>query len=486
MRKKALLALVLALTLLLSGCNLIVKDQAVDDNTAIITLGDTVVNKKEFNEHLDTMLVEEYNFYAMYGYEIDITDPDIVAEAKEMVVDEMEKTIIRDNKLKELGLDDLTGDADEIAARLQEEIEEYREEIKTYYVTDATLEGDALEAEVDRLMAEYGITEDALRATVENDLLNDKLREVIVKDVTVTDEEVAAEYNELTESDKATYDANPGSWAYIFNNGTDYYYTPEGVRMVKQILVKYTDEDQAILDSINDLIGDAYTDTYAAQSSLYYLGVTDYDSILSAVDVNVTPAEEVTGEYYMGAVNAEVVSDKLDENMDATQKDLSIQYAKGTEIQEFYRGELAKARKVALTHIDAEADDIIAQLNDGADWDALMAEKTQDPGMQAGASTAETGYAVAAGMTGFDTAFVDAALAIPEKGGISDKVHGEQYGYYIIKYVDDAKSGSAPLDQLADGIRESVLTNKQDTVYSETLEQWVSEAGFKVDLNALK
>ena len=38
MRKKALLAALLALTLLLSGCALIVKDQAVDNATPIIRM----------------------------------------------------------------------------------------------------------------------------------------------------------------------------------------------------------------------------------------------------------------------------------------------------------------------------------------------------------------------------------------------------------------------------------------------------------------
>ena len=45
MRKKALLALMLALTLLLSGCALIVKDEAVDNATEIIRMGDQVITK---------------------------------------------------------------------------------------------------------------------------------------------------------------------------------------------------------------------------------------------------------------------------------------------------------------------------------------------------------------------------------------------------------------------------------------------------------
>ena len=47
MRKKALLAAMMALVLLLSGCALIVKDEAVDNATEIIRMGDQVITKKE-------------------------------------------------------------------------------------------------------------------------------------------------------------------------------------------------------------------------------------------------------------------------------------------------------------------------------------------------------------------------------------------------------------------------------------------------------
>ena len=47
MQKKALLALLLALTLCLSGCALIVKDEAVDAATVILTFGDKTVTKGE-------------------------------------------------------------------------------------------------------------------------------------------------------------------------------------------------------------------------------------------------------------------------------------------------------------------------------------------------------------------------------------------------------------------------------------------------------
>ena len=96
------------------------------------------------------------------------------------------------------------------------------------------------------------------------------------------------------------------------------------------------------------------------------------------------------------------------------------------------------------------------------------------------------GYAVAEGMTGFDQAFVDAAMAIDEIGKYSDKVRGNSYGYYIIRYDSDVPEGPVALDDVKDTISSNLLATKQNNTYNETLAKWVEEAGIKVDLNALK
>lgn len=488
MRKKALLALVLVLTLMLSSCSLIVKDQSVDDNQVVVSLGDKILNKKEFNTRMDTLLAQQADFYySYYGMELDPTDPEIIASAQQKVVKQYEESTIRDAKMQEWGLTELTADdTAKVEERLQEEMTNVRNTLRTYYVTDKTLEGDALEAEVDRLMETAGIREEDVRAEVEDEILQEKYKAEIVKDITVSDEDITAKYDELVAANTTSYEGKAGSWAAAFNNGTKLYYTPEGIRFVKQILIKYTEEDQAILDGINDLIGNGYTDYYAAQQSLSYLGVTDYADAVASINVTVTPTEENAGEYYTGAVTTDYNADALDASIPEEQKDLYIKMAVAQATEDFYREQLEKARAVALTHLDAEADDILAQLEAGADWDALMAEKTQDPGMQEGAPTAGTGYAVAADMTSFDTAFVEGAMAIANPGENSGKIYGAQYGYYIIKYIADAEAGAVAKEQVADTIRETVLTEKQNACFNETVNQWISEAGFKVDLNVLK
>ena len=111
-----------------------------------------------------------------------------------------------------------------------------------------------------------------------------------------------------------------------------------------------------------------------------------------------------------------------------------------------------------------------------------MDEKNQDPGMTGN----EKGYAVATGMTNFDSAFVEAAMALEKPGDHSGKVKGNSYGYYIIRYESDEAEGPVALDEVKEKISSSLLSTKQTEAYNAAKAQWVEEAGIKVDLNALK
>ena len=131
---------------------------------------------------------------------------------------------------------------------------------------------------------------------------------------------------------------------------------------------------------------------------------------------------------------------------------------------------------------EADADEILQQLKDGEDWQKLMDEKNQDPGMKSN----EKGYAVAAGMTSFDSAFVDAAMALAKPGDVSDKIKGSSYGYYIIRYEGDETEGPVALDTVKEKISSSLLSSKQTEAWNAAKAEWVEAAGIKVDLNALK
>ena len=115
MRKKALLAMLLALTLLLSGCALIVKDEAVDNATEIIRMGDQVITKDKVKAEVQNQLDSMAYYYSLYGSSFDATSAENIAAAQEEAVNALKEDLALTAKAAELGLDQLTAEEEEKA-----------------------------------------------------------------------------------------------------------------------------------------------------------------------------------------------------------------------------------------------------------------------------------------------------------------------------------------------------------------------------------
>ena len=459
MRKKALLAMMLALTVILSGCTLIQKDAAVDAATEIIRLGDKVITKGEIQKDVNDQLDYMAYLYSMYGYNFDPTAAENIADAQADVIENYKEQLATEAKIAELKLDELTDEEEQKAAdEAEETYQSYLDTVISSNYSDSELTDEEKKQKAEEDLAAMGYTLESLKEEARKDIAEEKLRDEVVRDVKVTDQEIEDEYNSRVTSAKETYIGNAASWTTAANNGETLYYTPAGVRFVKQILIKFTDEDQAKIDE--------------AEAK-----VTSAESKASAANARIEVAQEILDD-----------EDATEEERTAAEEDLAAAQQELTEAQaeaEAADAEQEEAVNTAFANIDAAADEVIAALDDGADWDTLAEEKNQDPGMQSGI-TAERGYAVSADMTSFDPAFVEAAMALEKIGDHTGKVKGTSYGYYIIRYVADAVEGELPLDEVRDEIESSLLSNKQNETYNQAVQSWVNEADFKVNTNALK
>ena len=474
MQKKTLLALALVMTLLLSGCTLVQKDPEVDAKTEIIRYGDTVVTKGEIQDEVKNELDYMSYLYSLYGYPYDKTSAENIAEVQKSVIDNHKAELVKGEKIKELGLDQLTAEEeDEIRTNAEKN---YQDSVD-YFISDnedlADLSEEEKTAKAKEQLETQGFTPESALESAREQALEDKLREEIIKDVTVEDSEIQADYDSKVASAKETYENNPGNWASAANNGTTLYYTPAGVRFVKQILVKFTEEDQTKIDEAGKKVTDAQTKLTAAQTK-----VSDAQAALDSAQAVLDDAEA-----------SQESRDAATENKTAAQKDLEAAQAEVTAAQaeaDAAQAAADEATDTAFANIDSAADEILAQIAGGADWDTLMAEKGEDPGMKSG-RTAERGYAVSADMTSFDSAFVKAAMELEKIGDVSGKIRGTTYGYYIIKYVSDAAEGPIDLDEVKESIRSSLLSTNQNKTYNDTVDGWVkeAEAKFRIDLNAL-
>ena len=449
MKKIALLAVLLAAVLLLSSCNLVVKDEAVDAATVILKMGDTEVTKAQVQDATQDQLLQMYQYYGMLGHQVDMKDPAVIADAQNAAVTALKQDMVLRAKAAELGLDQLT---EEELAKVQEAAEADVETSKTYikasYLTEEqqALEGEELDAAIQEQLDLLGISADSYIVREKDQLIDQKVYDYAVKDVEVTDEEVKADYDAKVAADEEKYKENASAWTSADRSGSTLYYAPAGIRRVRQILVKFGDEDQAAVDEANAKVTEATGKVTAAQKTLDDESASEEDKAKAQEDLAAAEAElEAAGEALKAASDA------------------------------------------AYANIDEDADAVLAALAENPDsWDDLVKEKNGDPGMKEGAPNAERGYSVCEGMSGFDSAFVDAAMALSSVGDVSGKIRGASGGYYIIKYVGDVAEGSVDYDSVKDKIHETLLADKKDTVYTETLNAWIEEAGIREDLGALK
>lgn len=444
MQKKALLALLLVLTMILSGCSLIVKDEAVDAARVVIRVGDDTYTKAQVQAQIQNQVNYMTALYSRYGLSFDSTNADVMNSLTDNVLNSLVERSVLLAKAKELGLDQLT---DEEKTKIEEN-------------TASQL--------------------DSLRKSVTESLLISKAEDYAVKDVTVTEDEIVADFNSKVEAAKTSYESDLSAYGKAVLNGTTVYYRPAGYRNVKQILIKYSDEDSALVSNIQTALDNVITEQNNAANVMAKLGVANMDELANQVTVTLKPATETP----TATVEVESSVSAFEEGLDETVAATAVTIAEAKAKRAFLEQQLADAKAKALANITPEADEVLAALAEGQDWDTLAEAHNDDPGMKAGAVNAATGYPVCEGFTQFDAAFVEGAMALQNVGDYSDKIEGS-YGYYIIQYTSDVAEGAVDMETVHDTISSSLLSSKQSTVRDEVVAQWVKDANATINKDIL-
>ena len=272
------------------------------------------------------------------------------------------------------------------------------------------------------------LRDDYVKYSILNAVYND-----ITKDAVVTDEDVLAYYNEQVENDKALYstpaayeEANMMNQLYAmfgYDVGT-LWYRPDGYRVVHHILLSV---DEEIMNKYNELAA-----TFEEQS------------------------EAAEGEELVADETAEAAEEAAAEPVTAEQ--------------------VAEARAAVIASVQSTIDEINAKLAEGADFDALIAEYSTDPG-------AASDYDICAESMSYVTEFVQAGMAIAEVGGISEPTVSS-YGVHILKYVKDLPGGGIELtDELKASLSEELLSTRKSELYSTQMSAWMEEYEIKfIDL----
>lgn len=433
MRKKSLLALLLALALVMSGCALYTVDEEADNARIVIDVNGETVTKKQVSASINNAISQnEYmnQLYAMFGMQGSYSTD--AATLTPQVIDAFVQNLVKTQKAKELGLDQFT---DEEKAHIQEHADEswqsYLKEVAEYYFPDQKLEGEALEAEALKYIEQNGLSgKDVFVDAATEEVLLEKLEADAIKDVTVSDEEVKALYDEKVAADKETYTASPASYGTAVSGGTQVYYAPAGYRNVKHILIKLTDEDSKAVDEKQTALTTAQTALTDAQTALTNAAEdADKAALQAAVD------------------EAQKAADEAQAAVDT-------------------------ATEAAFAAIQAKTDEVYALAKaEGADFDALVKEHSQDDG-------APEFYAISKDSTNFVEPFVTGAMTLENVGDVSEPVR-TTYGYHIIKYVSDVAEGPVAYESVQEALTKDALTAKQDKTFEDAVAAWIAAANVK-------
>ena len=150
-----------------------------------------------------------------------------------------------------------------------------------------------------------------------------------------------------------------------------------------------------------------------------------------------------------------------------------------SEIEEYYNNnknefitpEQVRARHILVESVD-EADEILKQLNDGADFIELAKEKSTCPSASEGG---DLGYFAIGQMV---KEFEDAAFAL-EVGEISPVVE-TQFGYHIIKLLDKKPETAIKLEDAMQDIEEKLKQEKQNAAFADYLDMLREKADIKI------
>ena len=383
-------------------------------------------------------VLEQYDYYAeMYSsyYGIDLESYGLASSVKEQAATNLLQNAALDRKAAELGLDvlDETVLAD-LEAQANETWESYIQTIAEQMLEQNGTEDQTVEDFREDAISYLETNGYSLEELVENQKVNyidELLYDYATADVTVTEEEIEAEYASEVESDKETY-ANSSSYIQARNNGTTVAWTPEGYRAVKQVLVKFDDDQSTRYDELTEELESLQEALEALENPTEETEETTEETTEEATEeVEVRTAEEIQAD--IATVQA---------NLDALYEELM-----------------------------PTVNEVIDKFNNGESIESLIETYNEDPGMTS-EPTASQGYAVTADNSYYDAAFTEAAMSIESVGGISEPAKGS-YGIYIVYYMADIESGETGIDALHDTIQADLLSDKISATYSEALQSWV-------------
>jgi parvulin-like peptidyl-prolyl isomerase len=208
--------------------------------------------------------------------------------------------------------------------------------------------------------------------------------------------------------------------------------------------------DQQVTARVDELKDQFFSgDDAAYQAELKSLGLTE---------------EDVTADVRAQLI-AEQIFDQVTKDVTVTAEDVKSYYDDNAE-----QFEVPESREVAhiLVETKKEAQDLYAQLQDGADFAALAKEHSTDT------ASAENGGKLTDERGSFVPEFEEVAFAL-DTGAVGEPVKS-QFGWHIIKALEDTQPAeTTSFEDAKDSIEEQLLEERRN----EAMSTWVNQVRTK-------
>lgn len=188
---------------------------------------------------------EELASYVFSGY----TEEELSSFLLNNVMQDMVLERVLVAQAQKLGVYELTSaDQAQIDAQAQTQLDERLEQYRSFVYTDGMSDEETTAAAEAFLKETEGVDLASLRAELASGWWHQKLRNAVVKDVSVTSEAILDSYNERLADQKESFTADPSAYETAHIDGEVILYNPSGYRAVK--ILRLTGDNAAMAEDI--------------------------------------------------------------------------------------------------------------------------------------------------------------------------------------------------------------------------------------------
>lgn len=371
------------------------------------------------------------------------------AEKAEMVADVIDNFVgigLVETKLTEAGKHDFTEQEEELLRGAASS--RYEEIWQSVYKMMQANGMDATQEEVSKAVADEGYDMDNIYREY---LVSERQRraiELYVGDIPITQDELDEFYEtQYLAPDRERYkDDIPRYEREILNTDSDSFYTPEGYRLVRQILLDYPD---GVIESLKK----------------------EQDAVERAVK----KANEK-----MAALTQMVLTTDDWSNLDAPKAEYDAAMEALKEAKLAY---MQARRDATMPLIQDKLDEIDERLSAGIDFVTLITQYSADTSER---NVTGPGYPLHILSEGWPEEFISAGMALEKVGDVSEPVLTEK-GVHILCYVGDLPAGDHVLtEQEEELLEQSALHASQVDALAELFEKWKPDYDIETHPELLK